>query len=178
MLYEVITKYQLITFFSILAVSAILVIFRITSYNVCYTKLLRSRAAPVFVHGDGVGASGCVMIAPPVYLSEEDALNIIFTELKKEGLSFKDEYKGDSIKIVREKIDYNYDENISNWEDRYVKSKETKNLYPDAYNKELNLIIVITSYSIHYTKLYDSISFLQQYNLGIVEVRFLTGMAK
>lgn len=119
------------------------------SHNIFGRQIINpdtSKAAPVFVHGDGVGAGGCVMIAPPVYLSEEDALDIIITELKKEGLTFDDKYDGDSIKIIREKVDYNYDENVSNWEDRYVKSKETKNLYPDAYNKELNLIIEFVSF--------------------------------
>jgi hypothetical protein len=105
-----------------------------------------AKIAPIFVHGDGVGASGCVMIAPPVYLSEEDALNIISGELKKVGLTFNDKFKGDPIMISRKKVVYNENENIKNWEERYSDTTEIKNLYPDAYNKDLNMIIEFVSY--------------------------------
>lgn len=42
--------------------------------------------APVFLHGEGRGATGCVVIAPPVFLSEEDAITIIKEELAKNGI--------------------------------------------------------------------------------------------
>lgn len=103
------------------------------------------KIAPIFVHGEGVGASGCVMIAPPVYLSEAEAMKIILTELKREGLQFSDTYEGNSIPIERKKFYYNDDENITNWEDRYKDSIEIKNLYPDAYSKDLNMIIEFVS---------------------------------
>jgi hypothetical protein len=44
--------------------------------------------APVFVHGEGRGATGCVAISPPVFLSEAEALEIIWDELGREGLGF------------------------------------------------------------------------------------------
>lgn len=47
--------------------------------------------APLFQHGDGQapgrGAMGCVAVAAPVYLSEEDAVQIIQEELTKIGLN-------------------------------------------------------------------------------------------
>jgi hypothetical protein len=103
------------------------------------------KIAPIFVHGEGVGASGCVMIAPPVYLSEEEALKIILRELKKEGLSFNDKFQGDSIEVKRKRILYNDDEKITKWEDRYKDSIETRSLYPDAYNKDLKMVIEFVS---------------------------------
>jgi hypothetical protein len=39
--------------------------------------------APIFEHGDGRGAIGCMMVAPPVFLSEEEALQIIQEELQQ-----------------------------------------------------------------------------------------------
>ena len=42
--------------------------------------------APIFVHGDGTGAFGCVATAPPVILSEEDALQIIKNEFAKHNI--------------------------------------------------------------------------------------------
>ena len=45
--------------------------------------------APVFIHGEGTGAIGCDMVAPPVFLSEQEALAIIKGTLKEAGLSFE-----------------------------------------------------------------------------------------
>ncbi|MCL1859401.1 MAG: hypothetical protein FWF92_09265 [Oscillospiraceae bacterium] len=44
--------------------------------------------APIFVHGEGTGSMGCVMIAPPVFLSEQEALAIIKSETETSGLNF------------------------------------------------------------------------------------------
>jgi hypothetical protein len=46
--------------------------------------------APIFEHGDGRGAIGCVVVAPPVFLSEEEALQVITEELTKSGLQVTD----------------------------------------------------------------------------------------
>lgn len=44
--------------------------------------------APLFLHGEGRGAFGCVMVAPPVFLSEEDALAVINEAAEEYGLKF------------------------------------------------------------------------------------------
>ena len=44
--------------------------------------------APVFVHGEGTGSIGCDMVAPPVFLSEEEALAIIKNTAEGSGLKF------------------------------------------------------------------------------------------
>lgn len=41
---------------------------------------------PVFAHGEGIGSYGCVSVAPPVFLSEEEALSVIRDEAAKYGL--------------------------------------------------------------------------------------------
>lgn len=46
--------------------------------------------APIFVHGEGRGAFGCVMIAPPVFLTEGEALAVINEVAKEYGLEFSD----------------------------------------------------------------------------------------
>jgi hypothetical protein len=43
--------------------------------------------APIFDHGTGRGATGCVVFSPPVFLSEEEALTIIKEELSKSGIT-------------------------------------------------------------------------------------------
>jgi hypothetical protein len=51
-----------------------------------HAQAVRAVVAPLFEHGDGRGAAGCVVIAPPVFLSEEEALQVIREELAKSGL--------------------------------------------------------------------------------------------
>jgi hypothetical protein len=43
---------------------------------------------PVFEHGSGRGAYGCMMVAPPVFLSEEEALQAIREETAVQGIHF------------------------------------------------------------------------------------------
>ena len=46
----------------------------------------RRIVAPLFERGDGRGAAGCVVVAPPVFMSEEEALTIVGEELAKYGV--------------------------------------------------------------------------------------------
>jgi hypothetical protein len=42
--------------------------------------------APIFKHGEGRGATGCVVMTPPVFLSEEEGMQILREELAKHGI--------------------------------------------------------------------------------------------
>ncbi|MFH1039055.1 MAG: hypothetical protein V1789_10365 [PVC group bacterium] len=42
--------------------------------------------APIFEYGEGRGATGCVVVSPPVFLSEEEALQVIVEELTNAGV--------------------------------------------------------------------------------------------
>jgi hypothetical protein len=44
--------------------------------------------APLFTHGEGLGAFGCMMVAPPAFLSEDEALSVINSVAKQYGLTF------------------------------------------------------------------------------------------
>ncbi len=46
------------------------------------------RIAPIFQHGDGRGAFGCEAINPPVFLSEDEARQVIIEEGKRVGIKF------------------------------------------------------------------------------------------
>ncbi|HOB21158.1 MAG TPA: hypothetical protein PKO35_10710 [Candidatus Atribacteria bacterium] len=43
--------------------------------------------APIFEHGGGRGGFGCVSISPPVFLSEEEAMDVIRAEAEEAGIS-------------------------------------------------------------------------------------------
>lgn len=45
---------------------------------------------PVFEHGSGRGSFGCVSVAPPVFLSEEEACQVIREEAERAGIAFHD----------------------------------------------------------------------------------------
>ena len=42
--------------------------------------------APIFQHGEGRGATGCIVMSPPVFLSEEEALQVIREEMAAKGV--------------------------------------------------------------------------------------------
>ena len=44
--------------------------------------------APLFEHGDGMGAFGCDMVTPPVFLTEDEALSVINNVAKEYGITF------------------------------------------------------------------------------------------
>lgn len=60
--------------------------------------------APIFEHGDGRGVAGCVVVSPPVFLSEEEAVQVIREELLKAGLDMTEsgvEVKGVQLPLRR-----------------------------------------------------------------------------
>lgn len=46
------------------------------------------RVAPVFQHGTGRGSFGCDSVNPPVFLSEDEARQVVVEEAKRQGVSF------------------------------------------------------------------------------------------
>lgn len=56
--------------------------------TVTETQAAQVSVAPVFVHGEGRGSSGCVAVAAPVFLSEDEAMEIIMDELRREQFEF------------------------------------------------------------------------------------------
>lgn len=46
----------------------------------------RAVVAPLFEHGLGRGVTGCVMVCPPSFLSEEEALQVIVEEFSRVGV--------------------------------------------------------------------------------------------
>ncbi len=56
------------------------------------------KVAPIFEHGDGQGATGCVVMCPPQFLAEDEALRIITRELEKAGIPTPD--RGQSFRDI------------------------------------------------------------------------------
>jgi hypothetical protein len=45
--------------------------------------------APIFERGEGRGADGCMVMSPPVFLSEEAALQVIREEMAVKGVQLR-----------------------------------------------------------------------------------------
>ena len=84
--------------------------------------------APVFVHGGGYGTVGCDVIAPPVFISEDEARQIIEDQLKDVGISF--DKKDAEVKDVT----FEYPENTGQKIDTVKVHLEL-----DGYSPRLNL---------------------------------------
>ncbi len=65
--------------------------------NVQFAKIL-----PEALAKDGRGTFGCVAMNPPTFLSESEALELIYTELTKAGLKLKEDVKIDNIECPNE----------------------------------------------------------------------------
>ncbi len=63
-------------------------------------KTARVEVAPIFVHGEGQGATGCVAIAPPVFLSEAEALDVLWQELEQAQLGFERRPAGAGVTLA------------------------------------------------------------------------------
>ena len=59
------------------------------------------RVAPLFEHGAGRGAFGCVMVTPPAFISEAEALAVINEIAKGYGLKFSDAGKARFSNVLR-----------------------------------------------------------------------------
>jgi len=99
--------------------------------------------APVFEHGEGRGAVGCEVIAPPVFISEEDARNIIIEMLAKHGIEFdiKDK-KIDSLQFVTNEEGHDYSKSFFDTFDVPTGKKE---LNLDLFSTKHNLGIEFVS---------------------------------
>ncbi len=67
-------------------------------------------AAPIFEHGDGRGVTGCVVLNPPSFLSEEEARQIIKDELARYGMqALQEDIAFDGVAVPRRHIRITFD---------------------------------------------------------------------
>jgi len=107
----------------------------------------QSIIAPLFIHGEGAGSTGCVAIAPPSFLSEADTIEMIRTKLAKEGIIF------DKQNYIVEGI-YSLDDSelISQmFDDQYISPKSNRHpFYYDLYSTRYNFGIKFISMRMEY----------------------------
>lgn len=98
------------------------------------------KIAPIFAHGEGSGSTGCVVMSPPVFISENEARDLIFKRLKEEGFNLKIE-NTDTIQFKSKQIALSC---LS--EDEIKKYPEIDVIIKlDAYDSILNFAIIYVS---------------------------------
>jgi len=98
--------------------------------------------APIFIHGDGVGATGCVVISPPAFLSEAEAMDIILSEFKKAGIEFDEigfHADGMDFKQSKTRRVIKWDKENKKTNTEFETIQEPYPLVFEAYNRKLNL---------------------------------------
>ena len=97
------------------------------------------KVAPIFAHGDGSGSTGCIVMSPPVFISEDEAKSIIFDALAKENILFDTKncptLKFEAPQIANECLEK---------EEKMAKTTEVK-ITMDGYNADYNLAIQFMS---------------------------------
>jgi hypothetical protein len=89
-------------------------------------------AVPIFEHGTGRGSFGCSSVAPPAFISEEEAFQVIQEEGKKYGLVFdKKDLKLENVKIPETK----YMLSTVNGKSAAIDSTRKGNLVLDGYDE-------------------------------------------
>jgi hypothetical protein len=99
----------------------------------------KAEIAPIFEHGSGRGSFGCVSVAPPSFLSEEEAFQVIQEEARVYGITFKrDELELTNVKLPETKYylkpengDKDYKSNGGT-----INSKRSGNLQLDGHDAE------------------------------------------
>jgi len=74
-----------------------------------------SLAIPLFEHGSGYGSYGCVSVAPPVFLSEEEALQVIREEAAAQGVQFNSTKTIEGNEFPSTTIMYGQDPSSGTW---------------------------------------------------------------
>ena len=90
---------------------------------------------PVFEHGRGMGSYGCSSIAPPVFLSEEEARQVIIREATRHGIDFSSQKTLSDIDIPSKNLSTNiFDEDALRIFEYRIGALEL-----DGYDKALDI---------------------------------------
>jgi flagellar biosynthesis GTPase FlhF len=89
--------------------------------------------APIFEHGGGRGAVGCVVVNPPVFLSEQDAMQVIREQLGKAGVNLSAKHVAlQDVVIPQFKQEFSQ----PGWNPKVVPVSEAKVFFLDALDPQ------------------------------------------
>ncbi len=104
--------------------------------NSVSTAKVAALVSPIFEHGEGRGAIGCEVIAPPAFISEEEALIVIKEEFAKHGIEFdREKIQLSEIQISPVEVRYDREKGIVKEE------KKSESLEVDLQDTKRNINI-------------------------------------
>lgn len=102
-------------------------------------EIPKSFVSPIFVHGEGTGATGCIVMNPPVFITEKEAKQVIINEFKKNNIEI-DTTTNKQITLSKKQFDF---------DTRKAKTVEVKHQF-DGYNPKLNFVFDFISSDDYY----------------------------
>ncbi|NQU48687.1 MAG: hypothetical protein HQ519_08570 [Planctomycetes bacterium] len=107
---------------------------------------IQGGVAPLFVHGEGRGATGCVVVAPPVFLSEEEALQVIREELKLHNIQLSKQMVAlEGVLFTKKRESYSIDENDNFVEEVVDVEEPPVNFVLDSATEDLKIGVEFVS---------------------------------
>jgi hypothetical protein len=102
--------------------------------------------APIFEHGEGRGAVGCVVSNPPVFLSEQDAMQVIREQLTKAGVTLSASHVAlQDVVIPQLRQEFSQ----PGWNPKIVPTGDAKVFFLDALDTRKRVGVEYVSYG-HY----------------------------
>jgi len=101
-----------------------------------------SRVAPLFIHGEGRGSFACNVVNPPVFLSEDEARQVIRDEGGKAGL----EFTADALTIPQATVPVTNESWCPSQREGDPQRTQKRNLVFDGFDKKHNVAFEFVSY--------------------------------
>ncbi|MDR3675538.1 MAG: hypothetical protein P4N24_08610 [Acidobacteriota bacterium] len=102
--------------------------------------------APIFAHGEGRGATGCVVVNPPVFLSEQDAMQVIREQLGKAGVTLSASHVALQDVVIPQ---FRQEFSQPGWNPKIVPTGDAKVFFLDALDTRKRVGVEYVSYG-HY----------------------------
>lgn len=103
--------------------------------------------APLFLYGTGSGSLGCVVVSPPSFLPENEALDLIIAELKNHGFRFgRREQLVEGLTISSRRARYN----VKTYKYNVTETGDKSLFYFDLYDEKTNIGIKYITDSNYY----------------------------
>lgn len=102
--------------------------------------------APIFAHGEGRGATGCVVVNPPVFLSEQNAMQVIREQLGKAGVTLSASHVALQDVVIPQ---FRQEFSQPGWNPKIVPTGDAKVFFLDALDTRKRVGVEYVSYG-HY----------------------------
>jgi hypothetical protein len=99
-----------------------------------------TKVAPVFEHGTGIGSFGCIAVNPPIFLSEDEARQVIVEEAKRSRIQFAPDGKTlDDITLITNGTFDPVKDAEGKWQYHTKYGTQVRSISLDGFDKKRNI---------------------------------------